>query len=211
MKYFLDSHFKVYYYLGAGKNAGLIDTQIGINYLHIKVIKMATKNEMLDCVVGSTDIRFEHKVRDENGDFKVVDSIGFDLDTIPEQLVNGDGYASMKAYGTRAFLMDRSSDSRKYGIPAYMEQMQHVFDTTLKLGLYKAKKASKAGGIDPLLVQAIASLKSIELNAAEVSIRALSKEQRELLSTNAKVKELMVELATDRATAEGVDLDDLMQ
>jgi hypothetical protein len=173
---------------------------------------MTTKNEMLKCDLTADTVTFIHMVRNENGDFVEgpTKPLVFDCNDVEDTLVNGEGFASMKAYGLRAFVCDRSSDFRKHGIAAYMDAMQDVFDTTLAKGLFKAKKATKVGAIDPLLIAAIAELKSIELAQAEKSLKALSKEQRDSIAANAKVKELMAVLASEKASAEAVDLDDLL-
>lgn len=172
---------------------------------------MATvKNETLVCEVNVDSITFKHMERNSAGEFQVVGSASFACSSVPDMLENGDSFASMKAYGIRAFLNDRSSDFRKHGISAYMGAMQDVYDNLLVKGLYKAKRTGKAPSVDTLLIQAIAQLKGISAAQAEVSVKALTKEQRAKLAANPAVANLMKELAQVKREAEATNLDDLL-
>lgn len=172
---------------------------------------MTTKIEMLKCDLTVDTVTFTHMVRDGE-EFKPSETTAplvINCGEVAESLINGEGFASMKAYGIRAFLNDRASDYRKYGIEAYMDQMVEVFNTTLAHGLFKAKRAGKAKGLDTMLIAAIAELKGLEYAVAESSLRKLTPEQLEVVTANPTVKAALAELAAKRAKAETVDLSDM--
>jgi hypothetical protein len=172
-----------------------------------KMAKEGVKTKQLRCTVNVDDIIFTHEVR-VNGEWAVQEKLCFDVNAIPERLVNGDSYASMKAYGVRAFISDRTSQFREFGIPATMAGMREVYDLLLS-GQYNAKrKVAGALNLDKV-AEALAELKGISQAKALASLMALTKEKRIEVAANEKVVAIMERLAMDVMDADVVDLDDL--
>lgn len=175
--------------------------------------KKTDPNQSNDTLVFADQVAFRWKTRSkaDPSKWEVQDSFVVKCDEVPDQLVNGDDFASMKAYGIRAFLCDRSSDFRKYGAKAYFEAIQAAYASTLAVGVYKAQRESKArsAGLDPLLVQAIADMKRITPDSAIASLKALSPEQLAGLKKHAAVQAAIQAAREALAEAEAVDLTDL--
>lgn len=178
---------------------------------------MASKlfpNDRIVCNVLFDTVTFIRQAKEIQGqEEKWADQESFAIECakVPDQLENGDEIASMKAYGIRAFLSDRSSDFRKHGPAETMKAMREIYEATLAVGIYKAKRATsaKAGSIDPLLVGAVAKLKKLSDLQAMAALKAYSKEQRDGIAKNPKIVELIVELRKATAEADTADLGDL--
>ena len=179
---------------------------------------MATKrfpNDRITCEVLPQAVIFKHEVKAvANGEEVWQESSRFEIDcaAVSDKLENGDSFASMKAYGIRAFLLDRTSQFREFGPAVCMDRIREHFNDTLALGVYKAKRAASApkGALDPLLAQAVADVKGIPLDQALASLKALTPEQRKQISSNAKIAERMAALRQETAEADIVSLDDLL-
>lgn len=178
---------------------------------------MASKNfpnDRIVCNVEADQITFvwQKKVIEGTSEtWQQQADLNIQCNEVADRLENGDSFASMKAYGIRAFLSDRSSDYRKFGPEETMKAMASIYAETLAVGVYKAKRVTggKAGGIDPLLVGAVAKLKKISDLQAMAALKAYSKDQREAIAKNPKVVDLMAELRAQAAQAETADLGDL--
>ena len=169
--------------------------------------KQGTKTEMLRCVVLEHAVTFEHVKR--NGDnWEVVDSLVIDCNAVPSRLEDGDGFASMKAYGIRAFLSDRTSQFREYGISKTLESMGEVYDQ-LKAGIYRTKRKATGKSDLDLLAQAVANVKGLTFEVAKASVKALDKDRQDRLRKAPAIAEALAELAKATAQAETVELDDL--
>lgn len=169
--------------------------------------KQGSKTEMLKCIVTDKSVTFQH-VKRAGDDWEVFEEMEVQCASVPDVLVDGDGFASMKAYGIRAFLSDRTSQFREYGIKHTMQEMQQVA-AMLQNGVYRAKrKASAVSDLD-LLAQAIAAIKGLSLEVAKASVKALDKERQDKLRSQPAVAAKMAELRSAVAEAETVELDDL--
>jgi hypothetical protein len=169
--------------------------------------KVGTKTEMLRCNVGAEKLVFQHVER-ENEEWVVVAELEMACANVPDRLEDGDGFASMKAYGIRAFVSDRTSQFRSYGIAHTMEEMQAVYNM-LCSGVYRAKRKAGAGNDLDLMAQAIADLKGVSIDRAKATVKALSKEQQASVRSNKEVAAKMLELRVEVDNAEVVDLGDL--
>jgi hypothetical protein len=170
--------------------------------------KQGTKTEMLKCVVGEALVTFQH-VRRDGEEWKVVSELAIDCDAVPNRLEDGEGYASMKAYGIRAFLSDRTSQFREFGIAGTLAEMSNVYEA-LKNGVYRTKR--KSGGTKSdldLLAQAVASVKGLTFEVAKASVKALDKERQDRLRKAPAIAEALAALAKATAAADTVELDDL--
>lgn len=179
---------------------------------------MATKrfpNDRITCEVLPQAVTFKHEVKAiANGEETWQENSRFEIacDSVSDKLENGDSFASMKAYGIRAFLLDRTSQFREFGPAVCMQRIQEHFNETLAVGVYKAKRAvsAKAGSLDPLLAQAVSDVKGIALDQALASLKALTPDQRKQIASNAKIAERMAALRQETAEADIVSLDDLL-
>lgn len=179
---------------------------------------MATKrfpNDRITCEVTPEAVCFKHESKvvsngEENWQMQSVFEIM--LSSVADRLENGDGFASMKAYGIRAFLLDRTSQFREFGPAVCMERIREHFNETLAVGIYKAKRAASApkGALDPLLAQAVSDVKGIALDQALASLKALTPDQRKQIASNAKIAAALAVLRQETAEADVVDLADLL-
>lgn len=170
--------------------------------------KQGTKTEMLKCVVTAETVTFQHVKRDGDN-WAVADELNIACASVPDKLEDGDGFASMKAYGIRAFLSDRTSQFREHGIPATLAEMRAVYDM-LCHGVYRTKRsAGKKVNDRDIVAQAIAALKKVSMEVATASVKQLTAEQFESLKVNPAVAAKVKELKAAVADAEVVDLDDL--
>lgn len=179
---------------------------------------MATKrfpNDRITCEVTPQAVTFKHEVKaiaNGNETWQEVSRFEIPCDSVSDKLENGDSFASMKAYGIRAFLLDRTSQFREFGPAVCMERIQEHFNDTLAVDVYKARRAAaaKAGSLDPLLAQAVAELKGLPVEQALASLKALTPDQRKQIASNAKIAERMAALRQETADADIVDLGDLL-
>jgi hypothetical protein len=179
---------------------------------------MATKrfpNDRITCEVLPQAVIFKHESKAvANGEEVWQENSRFEIDcaAVSDKLENGDSFASMKAYGIRAFLLDRTSQFREFGPAVCMQRIQEHFSETLAVGVYKAKRAAsvKAGSLDPLLAQAVAELKGLPVEQALASLKALTPDQRKQIASNARIAERMAALRQETAEADIVDLGDLL-
>lgn len=170
--------------------------------------KQGTKTEMLKCVVTADTVTFQHVKRDGE-EWKTVGELAIDCAAVPERLEDGETFASMKAYGIRAFLSDRTSQFREHGIQATLQEMAAVAEM-LKSGVYRTKRsAGKKVNDRDVVAQAIAALKKVTMEVATASVKQLTAEQFESLKANPAVMAKVKELKAAVADAEVVDLDDL--
>lgn len=179
---------------------------------------MATKrypNDRITCEVTPELVVFKHEKKAvTNGDevWQESDRFSIECSAVADRLENGDSFASMKAYGIRAFLLDRTSQFREFGPVECLRRIQEHYQETLAAGIYKAKRAtaSPKGAIDPLLAQAVAELKGLPVEQALASLKALTPDQRKQIASNAKIAERMASLRQETAEADVVDLGDLL-
>lgn len=171
--------------------------------------KQGTKTEMLRCKVTVDAVVFEHVKRDGE-EWKVVDSLAVECANIPDKLEDGDSFASMKAYGIRAFLSDRTSQFREFGISSTLKEMTAVAEQ-LAAGVYRSKRKAKKGNDIDLLARAVAELKQISIEVATATVKQLSAEKLAMLLANASVAEKMAEIKLATAQADAVELDDLFE
>lgn len=176
--------------------------------------KRKNPNESLDTIVTATSVTFraKHRSKADPSQWEIVDTYVVECAAVAELLENGDqDPASMKAYGIRAFLCDRASDFRAHGVHAYLEAIKDGYAKTLAVGVYKAKRESKArqAGLDPLLVQAVADLKQLPVEAAIASLKALTPDQLAGVKANPKIVEAIQAAKLASLEAEAVDLGDL--
>ena len=173
--------------------------------------KQGPKTDMIGCVVEVDQITFQYKVK-QGEEWQVVEELKLDCNAVPDQLVDGDGFASMRAYGIRAFISDRTSQLRSDSIPKTetMAAMREVYEMLCQ-GLYRTKRSAgkKTSDLD-LLAQAVADLKGLALEVATATVKALSKEKLDALRSNKQVADRVLELRKAVAAAEAVDLDDLL-
>ena len=172
-------------------------------------------NDRITCEVLPQAVVFKHESKAvANGEEVWQEASRFEIacDSVSDKLENGDGFASMKAYGIRAFLLDRTSQFREFGPAVCMERIREHFNETLAVGIYKAKRAAtaKAGSLDPLLAQAVSDVKGIALDQALASLKALTPDQRKQIAANAKIAERIATLRQETAEADVVDLGDLL-
>ena len=179
---------------------------------------MATKrfpNDRITCEVTPELVVFKHEKKAiANGDeiWQESDRFSIECSSVADKLENGDGFASMKAYGIRAFLLDRTSQFREFGPVECLRRIEEHYQETLAVGIYKAKRATAApkGSIDPLLAQAVAELKGLPVEQALASLKALTPDQRKQIASNAKIAERVALLHQETAEADIVDLGDLL-
>jgi hypothetical protein len=124
---------------------------------------------------------------------------------VADSLEDGESLASMKSYGIRAFLLDRTSQFREFGTLACMKQIEEAYNTTLAVGIYKAKRAASAGSIDSYLAEALAELKGVPVGKIAEGLKALTADQRKEIAANATVAAKVAELKASAADAESVD------
>ena len=170
--------------------------------------KQGTKTEMLKCVVTVDTVTFQH-VKRNGEEWQVAGELAIDCKSVPDKLEDRDGFASMKAYGIRAFLSDRTSQFREHGIQTTLAEMGAVY-LQLRSGIYRTKRSSSKKVNDrDIVAQAIAALKKVSMEVATASVKQLTAEQFESLKANPAVAAKVKELKAAVADAEVVDLDDL--
>lgn len=138
---------------------------------------------------------------EESGEMEVLDSETFDVATIEQA-----GLGSQVAlYGLSKVLQDRASSESG---PDKLEAMKSEYDQ-LAQGQWKSTGGGQgSGGISPV-VEAIANLKGISLNAAAKSYKALSKQQKEAVKANPQVAEEIERVKAERQSSGEADLTDL--
>lgn len=171
--------------------------------------KQGTKTEMLKCVVGVDTVTFQH-VKRTGEEWAVEQEMIIDCNSIPDKLEDGDSFASMKAYGIRAFLSDRTSQFREFGIASTMAEMGAVY-LQLRSGVYRAKRKAAGKSDLDLLAQAVANVKGLTFEVAKASVKALDKDRQDRLRKAPAIAEALAELAKATAQAETVELDDLFE
>lgn len=108
-------------------------------------------------------------------------------------------------YGYSKLLQDRASD-----VPVSPEKLTAMEEIAQQLAEGQWAKERKIGAVvTSPEVEALARIKSITVPAAQAALKKYSKEQREAILANEKVKEVAETIRAERAAAEEVDLSDL--
>lgn len=161
-------------------------------------------------VLSSKQINIQAITKEDGKDPVMTKEEIFSLDGVKEELINGETFVSLAAYGLSQILQDRTSDlTPKNGIsPAErIDAMVGIFNDTIKEGYFKkpTKKAA-ATRIDIALIEAIAELKEVSITAAETALKGKSKEERDGIAALPQVATIIARIRDEAAQ---VDLSDL--
>lgn len=102
-----------------------------------------------------------------------------DVADVPDTLKNGDTQESVKLYGIRKLLQERSSSEKDTD-----EKFESMLETAeiLKSGLWKSDETrTRVPQIDPIFAQAVANVKSAPLAKVIAALQSLDKDGRDAL------------------------------
>jgi len=126
---------------------------------------------------------------------------------VPDLLKNGDDEESLKLYGIRKVLQERSSSEKD---PTVKFESRLETADILRRGLWKSDEArARVPQIDPVFAQAIANIKGATLGAAVAGLQALDKDRRDALRKNPAVIAEIEKLEAQAAGATAIDLDSI--
>jgi hypothetical protein len=136
----------------------------------------------------------------------ILQSRTFEAASVPDQLLDGETPKSPKVYGITKIMQDRNSQESDPA--AKFEGMCSTFDNALTQGLWK--EPSEARGprktaVDPVLIQAVAEIKSISLAQAAAALQKITADERKAIAANPIISEAMARIALEVGAAE-VDL-----
>lgn len=135
----------------------------------------------------------------------VLRTLTIGVDEVPDEVANGDEQVSLKAYGIRKVLQERSSGATTSSEDKF-ESMLETADL-LREGKWKSDEVrSRAVAIDPVFAQAIANLKGASMAAAVAALQALDKASRDGLRSNPAVIAEIERLRAEAQAASALDL-----
>ena len=124
---------------------------------------------------------------------------------VPDEVANGDESVSLKLYGIRKVLQERSSSAT--------ESLEAKFDTMLdtaellKAGKWKSDEVrARAAVIDPTFALAVATLKNASMAQAVAALQALDKGARDALRRNPAIVAEIERIQAEAADAQILDL-----
>jgi len=172
----------------------------------------ADRTESGATAVTATTVNFLTKEKDAAGKWEVVaaKTVVLAIDEVPDLVkANNGDLISLKGYGIRALLLDRSSEFRKLGLAAYYGQAQDLFNDMLKQGLFELPSTGKAAALDPWLIEAVAALQACSVAQATAALKAIPAEDRAVLAGKPAVAAKILELQ-EAAKGTTVDLGGLL-
>lgn len=113
--------------------------------------------------------------------------------------------STVALYGLAQLLQDRASDTPTG--PGKLAEMKEVF-ANLVAGQFEKTRERGAPTVSAE-VEALARLKQVSIPAIQGTLKNYTKEQREKILGNEKVKALAAEIRKEREQSEAVSLDDL--
>lgn len=145
----------------------------------------------------------------------IVKQVTVDANDFPASFTTGseDVTKSLAGYGLQKLLQDRTSQVAG-DVIAKLTAMEAEANRLKESGQWSERKEAAErtprGKVDNFLARAIAELKGIPVVQAEASVKALEKEQREALSANPKVADIIARLKAEAKDAQAADLSDLL-
>lgn len=123
---------------------------------------------------------------------------------VPDNLKNGDTDESVKLYGIRKLLQERSSSEKDTAT-----KFETMLDTAelLKGGLWKSEEVrTRVAQIDPTFAQAVANVRGKPLAAIVGALQSLDKNQRDAMRSHPAVVAEIERLKSEVESADVVDL-----
>ena len=140
------------------------------------------------------------------GEWIAVAAKSFNYNDFTDSFPTGE---TIRAYGLRAWLADRTSQLRSSSKPAeILEAMESYFEKCLQAGQWKLERSASGPQIDRALVHMITTMKRISAVQAEAALKKLTKEDRETLKQ--RYAEQYKAAQQELKEAEQIDLDDLL-
>jgi len=146
-------------------------------------------------------------VQDETEE--ILRTLTISADEVNDMLKNGDADESVKLYGIRKLLQERSSSEKD--TDAKFDTMLETAEI-LKDGKWKSDEVrTRVPQIDPVFAQAVANVRGKPLGKIVVALQNLSKEQRDAMRKHPEVVAQMEALKADIAAESDSDaLGDLL-
>lgn len=145
----------------------------------------------------------------------IVKQIVVKAEDFPASFTTGDENVtkSLAGYGLQKLLQDRTSQVSGDAV-AKLTAMEEEANRLMTSGQWSERKEAAERAprvkVDNYLARAIAQLKDIPVAQAEASVKALDKEQRDALSANPKVADVIAQLKAAAKDAQAADLSDLL-
>ena len=140
---------------------------------------------------------------------EVLRTLTIGADEVPDNLKDGEDENSVKLYGIRKLLQERSSSEKDPDT-----KFDSMLDTAevLKSGLWKSDEVrTRVPQIDPVFAQAVANVRGKPLASIVVALQNLTKEQRDGMRNHPEViREMEAIKSASAADAGGDALGDLL-
>lgn len=152
----------------------------------------------------------------------------FKLDEIPDQLEDGEGLSSLKAYGLSSILQDRCSDMTDSKLAPHATSTKELADMrseayddvfqVLASGKMRKERASggKASTVDSYFAEGFARFlqsqgKEVDATTASTILNSRNAEERKALRKHEKIAGFIAEAKREASeAAKGIDLDSLL-
>lgn len=163
---------------------------------------------LIGAVITVTEYRGE-RFSDESKE--VLQTLEFDANECPAQLMDNATEKSLAGYGLLKLLQDRTSQDK--GAENKLTSMQTYFEDFFTQGLWKkpAERTATTGGsrrkITATLAEAIARIQGVTAIQAEAALKAVDKERFDAIVANERVLAMIAEV--EKENEETVALDDL--
>lgn len=144
-----------------------------------------------------------------------VRSFALDAADFPAAFATGDESVTktLAGYGLQKLIQDRTSqvsESTEAKFDAMLEEGERLKET----GEWRAAVERKSGGAtpkaDPILAQAVAQVKGLDINVATAALAKMDKEGVKKIRENPAIKEAVEAIRAAAKSAEAVSLDDLL-
>lgn len=139
---------------------------------------------------------------DENK--QIVDSFETDAAALPDEFKAGDKMFSLKEYGLKKILQDRSSDEKDKAVK--FAQMKDTY-AQLQNGIWRevSEKGESAprrsSAVDPILVEALVKVTGKTHLQVSAALQGKTKEERKALMEHASIKPVYDALKAEAASA----------
>ena len=166
------------------------------------------RKDKLSPVVTVDTITVTHLHRDSIAtdwkDAEVVRVIEFDVNAVPDVLVNGNEQISPKAHGLNTVLQQRASDIKNTA-----EKLDYYVElwAQLEAGIWREAAQPRSAQISALAVQAVATLQGFTIPQAQAALQACSPDERKAILAADRV---VAEIAKLKAEVQSVDKESLL-
>lgn len=146
---------------------------------------------------------------------EVARTFSLDASEFPSVFTTGDEDVTktLAGYGLQKLIQDRTSqvsESAEAKFDAMLEEGERLKET----GEWRAAVERKSGGAtpkaDPILAQAVAQVKGLDINVATAALAKMDKDGVKKIRENPAIKEAVEAIRAAAKSAEAVSLDDLL-